>query len=230
MLYNVPWQALNTEHAHFAIGNSKARKYPADVAPFAGTVDSSRESFLELRSILAPGEAVYVEAASVPQIPELEVGDSLPALQMIAPGPPPAPQDERNHGPAIVLLSAADAQAMLDLTAIAFPGFFRARTHEMGTYFGIRIEGELIAMAGERMALPGHREISGVCTHPAHTGRGYAASLIAHLMRRHASLGLISFLHVGVSNTRALALYQRLGFALVNEICLYCITPRPMPK
>jgi ribosomal protein S18 acetylase RimI-like enzyme len=221
VLDNVPWQALNTEHAHFAVGNSRARKYPSDVAPFAGTVDESPESLIELRRLLAPGEAVYLETACVPQIPELEVGDSFPALQMVATGPPPASRNEENRGPGIVSLSARDAQAMLDLTAIAFPGFFRARTHEMGAYFGILVEGELVAMAGERMALPGHREISGVCTHPAHTGRGYAARLITHLMRRHANLGLVSFLHVSTSNSRALALYHRLGFSITKEISLY---------
>jgi predicted GNAT family acetyltransferase len=44
----------------------------------------------------------------------------------------------------------------------------------MGAYYGIRIGNELIAMAGERLAVPGFREISAVVTHPAHTGHGYA--------------------------------------------------------
>jgi predicted GNAT family acetyltransferase len=95
---------------------------------------------------------------------------------------------------------------MVDLTTLAFPGFFRARTCEMGNYYGIREGGQLIAMAGERMALPGSREISGVCTHPAHRGKGYAAELVVHLMREHADAGLQSFLHVSSANTPAINL------------------------
>ncbi len=107
---------------------------------------------------------------------------------------------------------------MVALTDVAFPGYFRPRTYILGRYFGIEIDGQLIAMAGERLALPGYREISAVCTHPAHTGKGYAATLIQHLMRIHAAAGLRSFLHVSQSNQRAIALYERLG---------YKITPAP---
>jgi GNAT superfamily N-acetyltransferase len=89
-----------------------------------------------------------------------------------------------------------DAPAMVALTDLAFPGFFRARTHEMGAYYGIRIGNELIAMAGERLAVPGFREISAVVTHPAHTGHGYATLLVNRLLQDHAAAGLQSFLHV----------------------------------
>ena len=85
----------------------------------------------------------------------------------------------------IVRLSNANAPEMVALTTIAFPGFFRSRTSEMGSYYGIRSDGELIAMGGERLRLDGYPEISGVCTHPAHRGKGLAASLICQLARNH---------------------------------------------
>lgn len=107
---------------------------------------------------------------------------------------------------------------MVQLTGIAFPGFFRPRTCEMGAYYGIRIDGQLIAMAGERMAIPQYREISGVCTHPSYTGKGYASGLIVKLMKQHAETGIRSFLHVKAESTRAIALYTRLGFTVRREI------------
>jgi predicted GNAT family acetyltransferase len=88
----------------------------------------------------------------------------------------------------------------------------------LGNYFGIRLNGELIAMAGERICTPTHREISAVCTHPAHTGKGYAALLIQHLLRLHAASGLNSFLHVAGSNARAIGLYEHLGFTKTRAI------------
>jgi predicted GNAT family acetyltransferase len=124
----------------------------------------------------------------------------------------------------ILRMTAADADAMVALTKLAFPGFFRERTHEMGNYYGIRVEGELVAMAGERLALPGMREISAVVTHPRHTGKGYARALMNCLLREHANASFTSFLHVGVRNTRAVALYERMGFAVAGSITLWPVS------
>ncbi len=71
-----------------------------------------------------------------------------------------------------VLMTSEDAGEMFELITLAFPGFYQPRTYEMGTYYGIRLDGKLIAMAGERSCMTGYREISGVCTHPAHAGKG----------------------------------------------------------
>ena len=40
-----------------------------------------------------------------------------------------------------------------------------AETHA-GDFWGVRDNGRLIAMAGERLKLDGMSEVSGVCTHP----------------------------------------------------------------
>jgi len=45
---------------------------------------------------------------------------------------------------------------------------------ELGRYFGVIENGRLAAMAGERMGMPGFREVSAVCTHPDFLGRGLA--------------------------------------------------------
>ena len=112
---------------------------------------------------------------------------------------------------------------MVALTDLAFPGFFRTRTHVLGSYFGIHIAGQLIAMGGERIALPGYRELSAVCTHPDHTGKGYAAALIDRLLHAHAVASHRSFLHVTQSNHRAIALYERLGFIRTGAIIVHCL-------
>jgi len=104
----------------------------------------------------------------------------------------------------IVPLSTANAQKMVDLTTLAFPGFFRSRTCEMGSYNGVRSpSGELIAMGGERLQLDGYSEIRAVCTHPSFRGQGFAARLIWHLVRNHCCDGLVSWLQVGCANHRA---------------------------
>ena len=94
----------------------------------------------------------------------------------------------------------------------------------MGTYYGIRIDNELVAMAGERLAVPGFREISAVVTHPEHTGRGYATLLMNLLLQDHATAGRKSFLHVSEQNSRAIAIYKRMGFVVLRSVVLWPIS------
>ena len=216
-LENLPWRALHTEHARFAICAPRARKYPADVTPFAGLADHSLDSLRQLAELMHPGETTYIIGSAPPVVPGLIRGEPVPTLQMIPPDQI-APDDDESS---VVPLSRQDAPAMVELTDLAFPGFFRPRTCEMGAYFGIRVGGELVAMGGERLAVPGYREISGVVTRPGHTGRGYAARLIERLLRTHAGAGLRSFLHVTCANTRAIALYRHLGFTVSGEVELH---------
>ena len=110
------------------------------------------------------------------------------------------------------VLGETDRTAMRELTRIAFPDFFRERTHELGLYLGIYDGARLVAMAGERLALPGLQEISGVCTHPDFSGRGLARRLTRALLRRHRRRGVGSFLHVSEGNAGARRLYKSMGF------------------
>ena len=100
----------------------------------------------------------------------------------------------------------------LALATMMKPGPFGTRTHELGTYIGVRREGQLAALAGERMHVPGFTEISAVCTHPEHTGHGHAARLMSEVMRGIRERGEIPMLHVRGDNERAITLYERLGF------------------
>src|SRR5262249_1306565 len=109
-------------------------------------------------------------------------------------------------------LTAADVPEMISLTRLTQPGPFGERTREMGDYFGIRVNGKLAAMAGERLKVPGFTEISAVCTHPDFLGRGYARGLMGILMQRIGARGETPFLHVRKTNARAVELYERLGF------------------
>ena len=189
------------------------RKYYTAVTPFAGSAKNDEAAQIDLRSLMEPGEEVYVVGERPPGVAGLRLELTIPGLQMIAPEGSRGPVMAESDAP-VQEMSPADAEAMVALTTLAFPGFFRIRTHEMGRYYGVREGGRLVAMAGERMVFGRFREISGVCTHPDARGRGLAALLIERLRVDHAQDGLQSFLHVSALNTRAIALYQRLGFVV----------------
>jgi len=211
---NPVWHALQTKHRHLAESTGDACRYPAEVAPFAAVAEPSKVALHQLHSLLAPGESAWLIGESYPPVPELSFDNALECLQMVLPEEvtPPVPSIE------IVQLSDANAAEMVALTTLAFPGFFRNRTCEMGSYIGVRADGELIAMGGERLMLDGYCELSGICTHPEHRGKGFAASLIWHLARKHRREGLVSWLHVAVENHRAIELYSRLGFKMARKI------------
>jgi ribosomal protein S18 acetylase RimI-like enzyme len=226
---NPVWHALQTKHRHFAVFAGDACRYPADVAPFAAVAEPSSAAMLQLHSLLEPGESVWLNGESYPRVPELSFEETLPCLQMLLPEevlpkevtPPDATSNQTIE---ILRLSNANAPEMVALTTLAFPGFFRKRTCEMGSYYGVRSEvrsdGELIAMGGERLMLDGYPEISSVCTHPSHRGKGLAASLIWQLVRDHRRDKLVSWLHVGSANRRAIELYHGMGFKVVREVTL----------
>jgi GNAT superfamily N-acetyltransferase len=181
---NPPMEALRTSHRHFAIAAGRACKYPADVTPFAAIKDDSIEALRELFSIMEPGEATYIVSEAPLAVPKgLSCGAPLGVKQMTYQRDRPLPFASKTDDVMIEPLSCANAAEMVELTSIAFPGFFRIRTCEMGNYYGIRHDGRLVAMCGERMNIGDYHEISGLCTHPDFRGRGYAALLMVQLMR-----------------------------------------------
>jgi GNAT superfamily N-acetyltransferase len=222
---NPPMEALRSSQRHFAISAGRACKYPEDVTPFAAIGDNSTEALQDLFSIMTPGEATYIVSEAPPAMPNgLSCKGPLGVKQMTYPHVRPLPDGPEIEGIRIELLSCANAVEMVELTSIAFPGFFRIRTCEMGSYYGIRHQGQLAAMCGERMNIGDYHEISGLCTHPDFRGRGYAAVLMMQLMRDHREAGLRSYLHVSANNSTAIALYERMGFDHRGEFQLYLMT------
>ena len=107
---------------------------------------------------------------------------------------------------------------MFALIELNRPGPFFERTIQLGHYVGIRQNGELVAMAGERFCMTGYHEISAVCTHPAYESRGYARRLVTTLVNENWQNGIVPFLHVAPANSRAIRLYERLGFEARREM------------
>jgi len=206
-LDNPVWNSLTTQHASLAISAGGAAKYPAAVAPFGAIAEASRSSALQLANLIGAGELVYLVGVAPEAPPGWLLEPKKPCLQMVC-----AEIPDEVAGPPLLTMDERHCDDMLELTALVFPGFFRARTLDMGRYLGVYDGARLAAMAGERMRLDGWQEISAVCTHPDYTGRGYAQRLMARLCRDCRARGMTPFLHVYPDNERAIAVYRRLGF------------------
>jgi predicted GNAT family acetyltransferase len=209
-LDNVIWQALTTRHAHFAESFERARRFVREVTSLAAFEEESPQGYAALAGLVGVGgtAALFLDSEYEPR-PGWELAAAAPLLQMVWEN---GDRQARSAAPEIVRLGVQDSPEMVELAGLTKPGPFGSRTHELGTYLGIRWQGKLIAMAGERLKVPGYSEVSAVCTHPDHTGKGYARVLMSEIMRGIRDRGEIPFLHVRSDNTRAIELYERLGF------------------
>src|SRR5690606_24807739 len=111
-----------------------------------------------------------------------------------------------------VELGRGDVPEMLDLVARAKPGPFLPRTYELGRYVGVRRDGRLVAMAGERLRPPGWTEISAVATDERYRGQGLASRLVLDVVHHVHERGDRALLHAAAGNTGAIRLYEGLGF------------------
>ncbi|MFF4009865.1 GNAT family N-acetyltransferase [Streptomyces sp. NPDC001717] len=212
VLDNPAWASLSGAHAalaeHPAGGGGRAARYPADVSPFTALADpDDPRSWADLRTLVGDGGIAGLSGVLTP--PEgWETIDSVPGVQLVDTSLRVEP------APEAVRLGPADVPEVLALIELTRPGPFRPRTVELGTYLGIRHRGRLVAMAGERLRPPGWTEISAVCTHPGHRGRGLATRLVRAVAAGIRERGEVPFLHTAASNTDAIRLYESIGFTL----------------
>lgn len=212
--------ALLGPHAHLARRVGRAASYDRAVATFSAVpLDPSRQDWDDLAALLGAGR--FADLFSLPVTPPADwqpafrldgfqmIGDAV-ALASVA------------GDPSVEELTSDDVPAMLALVERTRPGPFWDRTIEMGRYVGIRDgSGRLVAMAGERLRLPGFTEVSAVCTAPEARGRGLAELLVRDVAARIVERGEQPFLHVAASNTGAIRLYERLGFAVRRQVVFH---------
>ena len=209
------WSSLTTSQRALGEGDELARRYRPKVNLFAGTRDDGPESLARLSALLAPGDqAILAETRTVATPPGLTRRLSALAVQLVDGGAARRAEPGRDIQP----LGAEAAGEMLALARLTEPAPFLPETPIMGDFFGIRVEGRLVAMAGERMRFPGYREISGVCTHPEFRGRGHARRLTTHVAASIRARGETPFLHAWKTNEAAIRVYEDLGFRRRREL------------
>ena len=210
-LDNPVFATLATSHVAVARVSGGARRFPADIAPFVA-VEHPSVPLADVRPLVEIDERVYFvghaprfdddwEPCSHDEVHQFRLRLDLAALAAAAPDP------------LVVELGESDLPDMLALAAKVYPFFFRSRTATLGTYFGVRQAGQLVAMGGERMRIPGHQEISTVCTLPEHARAGYASRIIMALARHAALRGDQIFAHCVRGNDAIFALQHKLGEA-----------------
>ncbi|MFJ4923298.1 GNAT family N-acetyltransferase [Streptomyces sp. NPDC088725] len=201
--------ALTGPHAHFAERRGRLLRYQPDVSPWVALPDLPDErDWADAAALAGPGGSITLAGAGAPPPDGWEIHFSAEGVQLVDAGIVAVPDEEA------VVLGPADVPEMLGLVERTRPGPFLPRTIEMGTYLGIRRDGVLVAMAGERMRPEGWTEISAVCTAPEFRGQGLAGRLVLAVAAGIRAREETPFLHAAASNTGAVRLYESLGFEL----------------
>lgn len=213
------WNALTSVQQTFATGTGHVKRYRRGILPFAACEPGYENEIGSLSTLIEPGEIFYL-IGELPPLPDYcTVLKKLPCVQMVLQKPVPAIETNATFLP----LSANDKEDMFNLINKVQPGYYEPDTYQLGNYFGIRQEGKLVAIAGERMRLSGLTEISAICTDPDYTGRKYAQQLIAALCQHNLQQGITPFLHVINTNERAIRLYEYMGFVVRRTISFWQI-------
>jgi ribosomal protein S18 acetylase RimI-like enzyme len=212
ILDNMIWQAISTGNRDLALLDAEVGCYRPDIAPFAAVKEKDRQSFDKLHSFLDPGRKIAISYLDALELDETKwtTLQHMDCCQMIYEYP--VSSFKTKNSSQVIPLGTEHIPEMLELTALTKPGPFLQNTILFGNYFGIYQDGRLAGMTGQRMHPVPYLEVSAVCTHPDFRGRGYAKTLMLHVMQIILDNGFIPFLHVLANNTTAIGLYESIGF------------------
>ncbi len=210
-LDNPVWSALTTLQSHVALGTGKARRFPPDMSVHGALAENTADAYAALSELGPEPAGIFFDAA--PQLPSgWIITRELGTIQMVHENSTLPPVDLTPPAE-LARLGESDLPEMSEIYDRTRPGrHIVSRILELGAFLGVRREGKLVATGGTRLHLPGYREITTVGTHPEHLGKGYATALVAQLVRQIHAQGEVPFLHVRDDNSRAISIYERLGF------------------
>ena len=226
LLDNPIWTSLTTTHAHLAIGadtgQALGRRYPSEIGPLSAFREPTAAAYADLAAIIPEGDVAALFLAEKPHPPEgWKLVRNGPLIQMICPELPDMP----HLAEPIISLTPTDFPEMKTLATLTEPGPFRDQTATLGGFVGIRIDGRLAAMAGQRLSPTGFAEVSAVCTHPDFRGRGFAQALVAAVTRNIYAKGRVPFLTSFEANTGAIRIYRQAGYTLRRTFQLAVLKP-----
>ncbi|MFM2395167.1 MAG: hypothetical protein RLZZ546_3150 [Bacteroidota bacterium] len=214
-LDNPVFYALNQDHAHFQIGDKNTKFYLPEICPFGATEDGKVCQNLE--EIITHHEPFFLFGGDRHEYKNFEYFKEVKCMQMVCKHALPV----QINSEIIEIKNHKTQKDLIALVQLMQPGYFREGTLHMGNYFGIYVEGKLVAAAGERIKLNGMTEISAVVTHHEYGGRGYAKELMSYLLNKIFGEDRIAFLHVLETNGHAISIYEKLGFAKRRTISLH---------
>ena len=220
LLANPVFSALQGGNSNFCLGDEDVLYFPKEVSPFLSLKEWNDSSFSRIAQWIEPNRTILLAHRTPIKVPS----DWLLKFQIIGTQfVYPTPNFQVVDISLIQKLNVTHVEEMIQLTRLTKPGPFDTRTIEFGNYEGIFSDGKLVAMAGWRMQFENYLEVSAVCTHPGYVGKGYARTLLQSQINSILVQNKIPFLHSRADNTRAIDLYEGLGFVANGPMHFYFV-------
>lgn len=224
--------SLDGAHAGFSLRHGTAARYDPEISPFLALGEAgSADDWADLAALLGPGGSGAL--FDPPPLPggwlRLRTYDALQMVATAVTAVPPYAAGDPVAAP-VTQLGPDDLPDVVDLVHRTEPGPFESRTPELGRYQGVRVEGRLVALAGERMHPPGWTEVSAVCTDPAYRGRGLARRVVAAVAGGIVARGEGAFLHVMSDNRAAVRSYEHVGFTVRRSLPIVVVRAPRAPR
>ena len=216
-LDNPVWYALAESHKKLAILQKDSCFYNPDYCAFGAfnNFPNNSENLVAYANLVP---SFFIFGTKPKLSSSLQLVHELLCLQMIIHNP-----IELKYTEEIIKLDDSHRESLLNLVKIVYPEYFKSKTADLGNYYGIFKDSQLVAITGERMQMDDFIEVSAVITHPDHTGKGYAKQLVAHTANAILRRDKIPFLHVAQANVGAIKLYEKLGFITRKKISIWQI-------
>jgi len=217
-LDNPAWNALISGNSCLSFGNDHVKYFDNEVSPFAALSENTGENFLQLCALLPQNRPVLFVSPEKIEIPAVwQIRRVIHGVQMVC----HTTRTGKESHSGLIPLTEEHVPQMMELTRLTDPGPFASKTIEFGHYRGVFEDGQLVAMAGQRLHAFNFAEVSAVCTRPGYTGKGYARQLISDQVSRIKAGGEIPFLHSRADNRRAIGVYESLDFEIRKEVWFY---------
>lgn len=218
LLANPVYHALLSGDSKLSFGNENVKYFDEQVSPFVGFDEGYDKGFAELHELLPVGRKILFATPKELTPPSgWQVHQVIKGLQFVYENDSTINNEFTN----LIPLQEIHVEQMIQLAKLTKPGPFGLRTIDFGNYFGIFEKEKLVAMTGQRLHVQNFTEISAVCTHPDHTGKGFANKLMQQQLQLILQQGQQPFLHVRDDNQRAIALYERMGFTISRTMNFY---------
>lgn len=213
-LKNPVWHSLNETHKKFAINFEGVQFYDPKICPFGAFIDTNKTANALNEYAKLADSFFLVSEDKTPLFDNrfISLDKKIEGCQMVLDNLVDIDFTEN-----IIPLSEEHVNDIYKLIWLVMPGYYQKRTFDMGKYFGIFKDNQLVSITGQRMQTNDFIEVSAVVTHPNYTRRGFAKQLTAHVTKDILNDNKHPILHTTKGNS-AIPLYEKLGYQLTRDM------------